>query len=115
MEQQNKKISRTFILINVLMGIIVLAMGVLSIITPSDPIKTKLLIRVLLRGMISLLTLYNSIYLLFTKKYTPLAKDVSTKQRYFAGILLGIVGLIMLLTAFLGYGINGDPRLIWWE
>ena len=74
----------------------------------------KLLCRVISRGILCLLIIYNSLYLLFTPKWSFLCLKCSPKRRLIVGIVLGFAGLMGLVTAILGYGINGDPTFIWW-
>jgi len=75
----------------------------------------SLFCRVISRGIFGLLLLYNAIYLIFTSKWSFLWISATSKQRLICGVLLGLVGLVEVVTAFLGYGTNGDPRLIWWK
>jgi small-conductance mechanosensitive channel len=117
MEEQKRKASKVYLVINIILITLFVALEILSLTLLRNPLETKLLARVISRGVFGIAILYNSAYLLLTKKYSPLLKASEQKknQRVIIGILLGIVGFGMVLTAFLGYGTNGDPRLIWWE
>lgn len=115
MKEEGKKPGKIYLMINIILVILFVALEVLSITYLNNPLETKLLARVIARGCMGLLALYNSIYMFFSENSFLLRKNISQKQRVISGILLGIVGFIMILTAFLGYGTNGDPRLIWWK
>jgi UPF0716 family protein affecting phage T7 exclusion len=104
-----------YIVINILSVILFIVLELIGIIAFQDGDETKLAFRVIARGVFGILLLYNSGYMLFTKKPTFLNSNGSPKQRLLATILIGIVGLVMVITALLGYGTNGDPVYRWWE
>lgn len=101
--------------VSAIMVISFILLELVSIIALQDNDDTKLLLRVIARGIFGLLMFYNSLHLLFTNAGSILGKNLTLKQRRLSGILIGIVGLIMIVTAFLGYGTNGDPRYYWWK
>jgi len=90
-------------------------LGILSYTALKDTTPAKYAVRVIARGLIGVLACYHSYLMLFTRKKYYLTKNSNRKQNRFSGILLGFVGLGMVLTALAGYGINGDPRLFWWQ
>lgn len=73
----------------------------------------KQLFGVLLRGAFGLLMIYNGCYLLLTKGASFLAKNNTANNRRIMGLLLLLTGLIGLVTAAMGYGLNGYPLLDW--
>lgn len=75
----------------------------------------KFMLRVFFRGLLGLLILYNSMYLLLTNQWSFLTIKASKKERLIGGIVLGITGLICVITSLLGYGLNGDPRVMLWK
>ncbi len=103
------------ILLNILFVVLFILLELVGVIIDFNRDETRLLIRVIARGVFGILILYNSAHLLFTKNPSFIDSSGSTKKRIFVGILLGFVGLITVITAFLGYGVNGDPVLRWWE
>lgn len=82
---------------------LVLALFVLS--------SEQILIGVLIRGFFALLIIYNAVYLVFTKQPSFLLRKGQEEHRILLGGLLLTVGLFALITAFMGYGIYGYPRL----
>ncbi|MFZ5353515.1 MAG: hypothetical protein ACOZCL_12455 [Bacillota bacterium] len=96
-------------IINIVGGIVCILLTVLIFVLQEH----KVLIGVLFRGVISILILYNSLYLLFTNKPSFIARNIVVKDRRLAGILLFAVGMLGLVTAIMGYGINGFPLLDW--
>ncbi len=54
-------------------------------------------------------------YLLLSDGRSFLTIKASKKERLIGGILLGIFGLICVITSLLGYGLNGDPRIMLWK
>lgn len=75
----------------------------------------KVLLGVLLRGVFSLLIIFNAIYLIFTDRPSFIIRLGQEKYRKLSGVLLLIVGLLGFVTFLMGYGINGYPRLDWSE
>jgi hypothetical protein len=71
----------------------------------------QILIGVLIRGVFALLIIFNAVYLVFTKQPSFLLRKGQERHRILMGVLLLTVGLFTLITACLGYGINGYPRL----
>lgn len=104
-----------YVVINIVVIILFIVCEVISCTILSSPEHYKLLCRVIARGLLGLLLIYNSLYLLFTSKWSFLCLKSTPKQRLICGIVLGLAGLIGLITAILGYGTNGDPRFIWWK
>jgi tryptophan-rich sensory protein len=102
-------------LISVILITLFILMNILSYTIFSDTSETKLLFRMMARGIFGLALIYNSIYLLITDKQSFLVRNSTPMQRKLCGTLIGLVGIGMVLTALLGYGINGDPRFIWWK
>ena len=74
----------------------------------------KYLLRMFARGILGVLATYHGFIMLFTKKIYYLTKGNTVGQRRFSGTVLLILGIGMILTAFAGFGMNGDPRYIWW-
>lgn len=103
---------KIYLFINVFMLIMVILSLVISIGLSGD---TKYLMRVFFRGLFGLLILFNSMYLILTNRWSFLTINASKKKRLICGIVLGIVGLICIITSLLGYGLNGDPRILLWK
>lgn len=101
--------------INIIFAGLFVIFIVFSYIMFNTTLNDRLLLRVASRGLFGVLLIYDSVYLIFTNKWSFLSINISRKQRIFSGFMLGMVGIIMLITAFLGFGINGDPRLFWWR
>ena len=114
-EEHRKKKLDTCTVINLIAAIIFFILIMLSITLLKDPLENKLICRVLARGIFGLLVLYNAGYLLFTKGTAFIWHRMNEKQRLIGGIAIGIIGLILVVTAILGYGVNGDPVLTWWK
>ena len=111
----NEKIEgkrKIYIFVNVFMLILVILFLVISIGLSGD---SKYIMRVLFRGFLGLLILINSLYLLLTNGWSFLTIKASKKERLICGILLGVAGLICIITSLLGYGLNGDPRILLWK
>ncbi len=75
----------------------------------------KYVLRIIARGSLGVLGFYHGFLMLFTKKVYYLTKLNSKGQNRFAGILLLLLGLGMIAAALAGYGMNNDPRYIWWK
>lgn len=75
----------------------------------------KYLLRIFARGILGLLSAYHGFIMLFTSKIYYLTKGNTKRQRRFSGILLFLLGLGMISTAFMGYGMNGNDQYIWWK
>lgn len=75
--------------------------------------EQKVFIGVLFRGVLSLLVLFNAIYLIFTDKPSFLMRKRQEKHRKPYGIILLVVGIATFVTVLMGYGINGYPLLDW--
>ena len=110
MNEKMKK-SKIYLFMNVFLFIMLILILVISIGLSGN---TKYLLRVIFRGFLGLLMIYNSIYLLLTNGWSFLTIKASKKERLIFGILLGIVGLICVITSLLGYGLNGNPRIMLW-
>ena len=104
--------SKIYLFINVFVFIMLILVLVISIGVSGD---AKYLMRVYFRGFLGLLLLYNSMYLLLSDGRSFLTIKASKKERLIGGILLGIFGLICVITSLLGYGLNGDPRIMLWK
>lgn len=115
MERDAVKKNNRIIAINVIAIILFIVCEFLSYTILSNPEYLRLLCRVISRGIFGLWCIYNALYLLFTSKWSFLCLNSTPKQRLICGVILGLLGLLGLITALLGYGTNGDPRLIWWE
>lgn len=107
----NKK-KKFYMFVNIFLLVLVILLVVISFGLQGD---SKYKMRVLFRGFLGILILYNSAYLLFTNNWSFITKKNSKKERLAAGVLLGFVGLFGVVTAILGYGLNGDPRVILWR
>ena len=97
------------ITINVLMTVVMIVLVVLSTILFGHEDENRYALRVITRGVLGILLIYDALYLLLTDKWSFLSMKASRKQRLFGGVLIGIVGFGCVITTFLGYGINGDP------
>ena len=106
---------RTILVVSVILLASFIILGTLSYTVLKDITPAKYAVRVIARGLIGILSCYHAFLMLFTSKKYYLTKNSNRKQNRFSGILLGFVGLGMVLTAIAGYGINGDPRLFWWQ
>jgi uncharacterized membrane protein len=115
MEEKKVKNNSIYIIIHVIALVLIVLCEIASYTIFSTPNNLRLLFRVISRGIIGLICIYNAFYLLCTTKLSFLCLKSNSKRRHMYGIILGVVGLIALVTAFLGYGTNGDPRLIWWK
>lgn len=115
MEKKSEKKNLSYIVVNVVIVIVFVVFEILSSTILSSPEHYKLLCRVIARGLLGTLFIYNSLYLLLTSKWSFLCTNATPKQRLICGIVLGLGGLVGLITAILGYGTNGDPRFIWWK
>lgn len=100
-------LNKLYILLNIVMGLFCIILTLILFIFSNQ----KILVGVVIRGTISLIVIFNSIYLLFTNQKSFLISKGKEKQRKLIGIILLVVGLAMLITALMGYGINGYPRL----
>ncbi len=87
----------------------------LSIAIFGDTSDIKYLLRIYARGILGVLAVYHGSIMLFTKKVYYLTKNNTRNQSRFAGVLLLLLGIGMVVTAIAGYGMNGDPRYIWWN
>ena len=115
MKEQNEKGKSIYISINIIIAVIFVVLEILGLTIFNDNFDNSLLCRVMSRGTLGLIIIYNSLYLLITSKWSFICLKSSKKQRIFCGVVLGLVGAGLLITALLGYGTNGDPRLIWWK
>lgn len=115
MKEISSKRNNGLIITNIIFVAIFIILEVISYTILRNAGDTKLLFRVLSRGVFGVCCIYNSLYELFTTKWSFLCLNATPKQRRFSGILLGIVGLLTVLTAIMGYGTNGGPVLTWWE
>lgn len=107
--------SPVYIAINIILLLLFIVGEILGLTLLNNDGDLTLLIRVISRGILGLLMVYNSLYLLLTSRWSFLTVNATPKQRLLCGAALGIVGLWGLITTILGYGTNGDPRLIWWK
>lgn len=98
----------------ILLGTIIIC-GALSYTVFSDTVPTKYALRIIARGTIGILAAYHGLLTCFRKKKYYLTSNTTPGQNRFAGIFLIILGIGMLITALLGYGVNGDPRYLWWQ
>jgi|GEM_PF-5780034 hypothetical protein len=80
-----------------------------------NTVPTKYLLRMVARGSAGVLAIYHGLLMYFKKKKYYLTSNTTPSQNRFAGAALAILGAALLLTAFLGYGTNGDPRYLWWQ
>lgn len=103
-----------YIVIHVIALVLFLLCEIASYTIFHNPENIRLLFRVIARGLLGVMCVYNAFYLLCTTQWSFLCKKATLKKRRIYGVILGIVGLLTIITAFLGYGTNGDPRLIWW-
>lgn len=103
------------VMISIILFLLIVILEVLSSTLFSEPQTSKLLCRMISRGLFGILFLYHSIYLMFTNKQYFLSKNLTGKHRRLCGFLICIVSLGLIITAFLGYGTNGDPRYLWWK
>lgn len=115
MKVEKPKRSSAHIAVNVAL-VVAFALSIAFSCMPGAGIADKrLFLRVLARGALGLLLVYDSLYLLFTSKWSFLCINATIKQRRVAGVLLGLIGMYGLITAILGYGMNGDPRWNWMQ
>lgn len=110
-DRKNIKLMTT---INVCFVVLFLLLDILSY-SIAEIGDLNFLLRVFSRGVFGIMLLTNAVYLLLPPKPTYYTVDMKHQHRIFCGISLGIVGLVMLITAALGYGTNGDPVLKWWQ
>jgi formate-dependent nitrite reductase membrane component NrfD len=115
MQKDSGKKMAGYIVINILFILLFIVLELIGIFAYTDGSETRLAFRVIGRGVLGVLLVFNSSFMLITRKTTFLNSKVSPKQRLLSSVLLGIVGLGMIITALMGYGINGDPILKWWE
>lgn len=115
MQKKNSEISKSYIIMNIIFVVIFFVLEVIALLFFKDAYQFKLLFKVIARGEFGIMLLYNSYYHLFTAGQSILDPKQSKRQRLVTGILLAVVGFGMLITALLGYGTNGDPRLYWWR
>jgi hypothetical protein len=107
------KAKKLNIIISIALTAIVLLLELLALTV--FPTNGHLVCRVLSRGVLGFLVTYNGCYLTFTKHWSFLCRNATNKRRRVCGIILLIVGFIAVVTALMGFGSNGDPRLKWWE
>ncbi|HWT73579.1 MAG TPA: hypothetical protein VN258_02515 [Mobilitalea sp.] len=115
MTVEDKKSDKGNIIINIIMFCLFVLIDLLSYTVFYDTGNAKYFFRMIARGIFGALLFYDSMFLLLTTRQSFLCKNATVSKRKLCGILIGIVGAIMIITAFLGYGRNGDPRYIWWE
>lgn len=115
MKKDILKDNAIYILSNILVVLLFLIVEILGYTIFGNNGNTTLLFSVIARVLFGGLIIFNAIYLIFTSKWSFLCINATPKKRLIFGILLGLVGLFGLITALLGYGTNGDPRLIWWN
>lgn len=109
--EDKEKVSNT--VVNIVMLTAFAVLEILGLILPSA--RVCLIFRVLSRGILGLTILFNGYLITFTNRWTFLVKNSSRSVRLAIGILLLFVGLYGFVTALLGYGTSGDPRLLWWK
>lgn len=102
-------------LVNIIIAIIFFVLEILSVTLFRDQIVNAIICRVVSRGVLGLLLVYNAGYLLFTQGSGFMWFHIKSRQRFFTGIILGIAGLGLVVSALMGHGTNGDPTLIWWR
>lgn len=112
-KQSNGK--KTSLVINIVMIAVIVLLDVLSTVLFGHENENRYLLRIISRGVMGVLLVYDSIYLLMADRWTLFSIKASSKQRLIGAILIGIVGIGCVITAFLGYGINGDPRYNLWK
>ena len=110
MNEKMKK-NKVYLFVNVFVFIMLILILAISIGISGD---AKYWMRVIFRGSLGLLLLFNSMYLILTNGWSFLTIKSSKKERLIGGIIIGIVGLICVITSLLGYGLNGDPRIMLW-
>jgi Na+-driven multidrug efflux pump len=115
MEHNSNTDNRIYTSINIIGAILFILFEILSMTIFNNGSEFKLLLRVLSRGVLSVLFIFNACYLLLTNRWSFLSIGITHKKRIFIGTLIGLVGLGLFITALLGYGTNGDPRLLWWK
>lgn len=113
-EKRLRKLDQNSIFLIILV-IIIIVLETLSCTIYRTPIETRLLLRVISRGVFGILAFDISFLYLFTSNQSFFTKNKTASQRKIGGILVGFIGIILIVTALLGYGTNGDPRLIWWK
>lgn len=99
--------NKLYNILNIVMALLCLLFTIIIFIFTNQ----KILVGVLLRGVIALTIIFNSIYLLLTNQKSFLIHKGEEKRRRLIGMVLLIVGLGMFITALMGYGINDYPRL----
>ncbi|MDF2540742.1 MAG: hypothetical protein K0S47_460 [Herbinix sp.] len=114
MKEERRNKNYALIIVNCIAIALFIICEVISSTIYKDTELLKLLFRVLSRGLLGINFIYSSYYILFSKK-SSLLDSRNQKARWVSGLLIGLVGIGMIITAILGYGVNGDPRLIWWK
>ena len=103
------KIDKSYSAINAVGSII----GVLLALSLFVFTEDKVLLGVLFRGVISLLIINNALYPFLTNKPSVLTRKAGKAASKPYSIILLVVGVFALITAIMGYGINGFPLLDW--
>lgn len=99
--------------LNTILNVIGAAICVLLIIFIIVLPQEKVLLGVIFRGLLSLLLIYNSLYLIFTDKPSFITRKEPEKNRRIGGVILLVVGLFAFITVLMGYGLNGYPPIDW--
>lgn len=100
-------LAKLYKIINIVLVLSFFVFFIFLFITPQN----KVFLGVLQRFLLSALIIFNALYLVLTNEYTFLIKKGQENKRRLLGVILLIFGLGMLITAIMGYGINGYPRM----
>lgn len=99
--------------VNAVWLVVVVCLAIAAILSSNSSLFAVL--SILMRGILGLGSIVNGFYWIISDKWPFRSQNLSMRSRRFGGGLLIVVGLIAVITAFLGYGFNGHEPFMWWK